>query len=430
MPHRVAVAAALLASASFAPLQTPASLSAKEQNELVDRYLALDSRTDAGRAEQKKIVERLDTGKELSAEEAKSWRAKLSKLVAKRSRELETKSGAHYWWPAKKKGEADRGLYIVGGETKSPKGLIIGMHGGGAGEGDAWSAQGSMNADCKDMDWLAIFPEVLEKTEHGWTDSGSEEFVMDLVESALCTWKIDRNKVFLGGHSMGGYGTWTLGAHHADQMAALVASAGAPTPIVDRGGSVLDVDAGVIPCLRNVPIRIYQSDDDPNVPPAANRMAAKRLGEAKERWGGFDFEYWEVPNRQHQLAPGGFKALFEKIADKKRLARPDRVVWQPVLTWTRQFYWLWWDQPVKGAIVTAELDRSKNEVRVAVDKPGPGLCVLLDDGALDLNKEIVVKLGDKEAFRGKPKRTLSTLLMTAVRNDAELSYCARVVLIP
>ena len=71
---------------------------------------------------------------------------------------------------------------------------------------------------------------------------------------------------------MGGYGTWTLGAHHADRVAALAASAGAPTPITGPSGKYEDVEIGVIPSLRNVPIVIYQSDDDPNVPPAANEI--------------------------------------------------------------------------------------------------------------------------------------------------------------
>ena len=186
----------------------------------------------------------------------------------------------------------------------------------------------------------------------------------------------------------------------------------------------------MIPNLRNVRIAIYQSDDDPQVPPEANRIAAKKLAEARERWGGFDFEYWEVPGRAHDLPPGGMEALCEKIADTRRVARPEKVVWQPMLAWKTQFYWLTWEAPRKAAIVEAELDRAANEVRVKCDQDPSGLRVLLDDGMLDLAREVVVELEGKEVFRGIPKRTLATLVRTAVRNDPELMFSVSVPVLP
>jgi poly(3-hydroxybutyrate) depolymerase len=425
----VSLTSIAILSLAAAPPQAPA---AKEIDAAIERYLALDARTADGFAEQQKILGELDRAPELTAAQEKTWRDKLLKLAAKSGRELEKDSGAHWFWPDDKRknsgGKTGRGLYIVGGETKKPKGLLIGMHGGGAGSGDAWSAHGAMNNVASNFDWLGIYPEALVKTEHGWTDSGTEEFVVDLVEAAVRTWKIDRDRVYFSGHSMGGYGSWTLGAHHADLVAGLAPSAGAPTPVTGASGKVEDVARGIVPNLRNVRIRIYQSDDDPNVPPLANRVAAKKLEEAKARWGGFDFEYWEVPKRQHDLPPGGMEALVEKIADHERVARPDKVVWQPTLAWKRHFYWLWWNAPARHALVEAELDRAQNAVRVKFDGDARGASVLLDDALLDLDREIVVTLNDREVFRGKPVRRLSTLVLTAARNDAELVFSARVPL--
>jgi len=402
---------------------------ARELNRLCERYLDLDARAADGRGEQSRILDQLDSVPALSPAEVKAWRATIAKLVAKRVHPLEKKNGPQWFWPAKKKGDAERGFFIVGGETKKPKGLLIGMHGGGAGSGDARSAQGPMESAAEKNDWLALFPEVLEKTDRGWTDSGTEEFVLDLIEAALANWKIDRDRVFLSGHSMGGYGSWTLGAHHADLMAGLAPSAGGPTPIMDGSGTVIDIDGGVVPSLRNVAIRIYQSDDDPQVPPVANRFAVKRLEEARATWGGYDFEYWEVPKRGHDLPPGGFDALLDKVAKKARAAHPSKVVWQPAISWKRQFYWLWWEKPVAGAIVVAEVDRAKNEIRVTCDKPAEGLAVLLDDSLVDMSREVAIRLEDKEVFRGKPERSLSVVLETAARNDPELAYSARIVLL-
>jgi pimeloyl-ACP methyl ester carboxylesterase len=425
----LAIVAALATLGVQDPSKGP---SAKELDACIERYFACDGRTAAGRAEQIKLLATLDRAPELTTEQVKTWRDKLAKSRAKSGRELEKKDGAHWFWPAdKKKGTEDRGLYIVGGETKKPKGLLLGMHGGGAGAGDAWSSHGDMNSAAAKLDWLAIFPEVLEKTEHGWTDSGTEEFVLDLIDDALRTWKIDRDHVYLAGHSMGGYGSWTLGARHADLIAAIAPSAGAPTPIFDSSQQVIDIDSGVIPSLRNVPIRIYQSDNDLNVPPATNRVAAKRLEEARARWGGFDFEYWEVPGRAHDLPPGGMITQLEKIAAKTRAARPDKVVWQPVLSWVRQFYWLWWETPARGAIVEAQLDKTKNAIDLRCDSGSPaGLSILLDDALLDLEHDVTITLDGKQVFKGQPKRTLATLVMTAERDDAELSFSARVPINP
>jgi pimeloyl-ACP methyl ester carboxylesterase len=244
------------------------------------------------------------------------------------------------------------------------------------------------------------------------------------------TWKIDRDRVFFAGHSMGGYGTWTLGAHHADRVAALAASAGAPTPILGAGGAMSDVAPGVIPNLRNVPIVVYQSDDDPNVPPAANDVAVKKLDEAQKRWGGFVHEYWQVPGRQHQEAPGGMPALLAKIKDNVRNTRPTRVVWQPALKWKRQFYWLWWSSPALEAIVVADADKAKNEVSVTCTVDPRGLEVLLDEALVDVTREVVVKLNDKEVFRGIPKADLGTLAKTWLTGDADLAFAMRVKLSP
>jgi pimeloyl-ACP methyl ester carboxylesterase len=420
---------ALLLLAAFAQ-GAAAAPSPKRIDELVERYLALDARADAGFAEQRAILAELESVPALTAAQEKTWRERLLKLAAKNGRKLEEDSGAHWFWPADKKGGEGRGLYIVGGNTKRPKGLLIGLHGGGSGSGDAWSAHGPMNSAASELGWLAIFPEVLVKSERGWTDHGTEEFVLDLVEAALRTWKIDRDRVYFAGHSMGGFGTWTLGGHHADLVAGLAPSAGALTVVYDSSGKASDVDWGVIPNLRNVRVRIYQSDDDPRVPPVSNRIAAKRLEEARERWGGFDFEYWEVPGRGHDEAPGGFAALLAKIADAERDARPAKLVWQPALAWKRQFHWLAWDAPKKFAIVEAEIDAAKNEVRVSCDADAAGLSVLLDDALVDLDRAVVVTLGGKAVHRGEPARSLATLVRTAARGDPALTFAARVPLAP
>lgn len=392
---------------------------AREVDALVEEYLRLDGKRDDERARGDEILARLESLAPLTAAEARAWRKKITRLWGEGPK-LETKSGTRYLDE-----DAETGLYLVGGETKRPKGLFIGLHGGTEGVGDANSAHGHFHAAALKRKWVAIFPQVRRKVRQGWTRHETEEFVLELIDRARRTWKIDPDHVYLGGHSMGGYGTWTLGGHHADRFAGLIPAAGAPTPF-RNGQPVAPVGRGVIPNLRNTRLVIYQSEDDPNVKVEWNRAAVAELEEARERWGGFDFEYWEVTGQGHGAPPGGFRALVEKIAEAEREPRPEMLVWEQSLPWKRHFAWLWCDAPRAGTLLTATLDRETNTVRVTGPIDGLGLCVLLDDELLDLDRDVVVRHDEEERFRGRAERTLVALLSSGASGDPRLTFDARI----
>ena len=406
------------------PARTAEGPSRAEQERLVERFYAADGRTPSGWREQQQVLAALAGVPVPGKSATKRWQ-KLYQRLRDQGRKLEQGKGDHWFWPAEQ-----RGLYLVAGKTTRPAALFIGMHGGGVGSGDAHSSHSSYAEAMDELGWVGVFPEVLEKTELGWTTSGTEEFVMDLIEAALRTWDIDRDRVYLGGHSMGGFGSWTLGAHHADRVAALTPSAGAPSPIYGPTGRVLSLARGVIPCLRNVPMVIYQSADDPKVGPEPNRFAVKQLQRSGRRWGGFENqEYCEVTGRGHALPPGGTLAHLRKVAGFARQAHPDKIVWEPTLPWKRQFYWLFWETPVADALVIAELDRAQNAVFIDLRKASPaGLSVLLSPELLDITREVVVYLDEEEVYRGIPEPDFATGLLTGADGDAARTYNIRVPL--
>ncbi|MFT4840935.1 MAG: pimeloyl-ACP methyl ester carboxylesterase [Planctomycetota bacterium] len=421
--HYRTVALSLVACAALPSQQKPPT--GRALDGIVAQFLQLDAKTKEGFQAQLLLLEQVAKVPDLTKRKRADWQRKISKLWSKGA--MLEKSGDHWYWPRtkqeKKAKVSERGRYIVGGETKKPKGLAITMHGGGLGSGDAGSAAGAYRDAHKKLGLLMIAPEVLDKTAHGWTDSGTEEFVMDLVDDALRTFKIDPDHVYFVGHSMGGYGSWSLGGHHADRIAAIAPSAGAPTPIRERqGGPIIDIQEGVVPSLRNVFVSIYQSIDDPQVPPAPNQFAAKLLGESQKKYGGFDHVYWEVDGRGHAEPPGGFVAQLQKVVTHTRNAVPERLVWQPVLTWKRQFYWLYWDKPVINALLVADIDRATNTIAITCDQPTQGLHVLLDSRVLDVSKEVVVTVNGTETFRGKVAAKLSTVLLTSQHPDPKLQF--------
>ncbi|MBI5852005.1 MAG: hypothetical protein HZB39_13410 [Planctomycetes bacterium] len=432
MIRTTAVLFAMTATSVLCAQERP--LTAREAEKLIPDLFALDVRTLDGWTRAQELVARLRTVTIPSEREQRDWKKKISKTWSK-GRELERAGDNWFWGGEKPKGSKQaevpqRGRYLVGGgNEKKPKGLLIAMHGGGAGQGDASSAFGAYQGAANEFGWVVIAPEVLERTERGWTDSGTEEFVLDLVDCALRTWPIDPDHVYFAGHSMGGYGSWSLGAHHADRVAAIAPSAGAPTPIFERtpdGDRIVDIQDGIVPNLRNVFVAVYQSLDDPNVPPGPNQFAIQRVREAKERWGGFVHDYWEVDGMGHGLAPGGTVAHLMRIHKHVRQPVPEKIVWQPALTWKRQFHWLFWDRPSTTTTLVADLDRAANTVRITAGKALEGLWVLLDERVLDLGKEIAVVVDDVEVFRGPATPELGTLALTSLHPDGELQFVARV----
>lgn len=329
-------------------------------------------------------------------------------------------SGTHYFYDE----ETRRGKFIVRGARSDT--LFIGLHGGGLGSGDAESMASGMGGG----GWVWIFPEVLEKTEHGWVDSGSEEFVLELVLAARRTFGIDPDKVYLTGHSMGGHGTWTLAAHHPDIFAGGAAYAGAPTPYFRSPSdhTVVGIQDGILPNLYTQTFFFFQSGDDPQVPAAVNDFAARELAAWKQRYpDGYRYRYDRVEGRGHAEPAEGYLPTQQWVAEQVRDARPKRFLWQPTLSWKKHYYWLYWQRPVLGSFleVKAENNRIEVDLREGGDDPGD-LTLFVGPPLVDLAEEIVVVVQGKERFRGLAERRLSTLLWTLPWNDADRLFDARI----
>ncbi|HET6204447.1 MAG TPA: alpha/beta hydrolase-fold protein [Planctomycetota bacterium] len=400
--------------ALLAPLlQKP---SPTEVDKLVPRYFEAPAR------ERVEILKKLETLDPLTPDGVKSWSKRLLALAAKGPKS--PAKGRNFLYDEK----AGRGLYLLGGKRPGSGSLFLGLHGGGAGAGSADEAMGPWNGAISGKGWLAVYPEVLEKTAAAWGDEPTEKFVLELIETMKRTFKVDTNRIFLGGHSMGGYGTWTIGGRHADLFAGLLAFSGAPTPYVDADKKVVAIKEGVIPNLRNLPIWSYHSKDDPNVGVEATQAAIAELKRLAAEHGGYEHTYDEVDLRGHEF-PNPVPPL-EWIAKRVRDPRPKKVVWQPApeRPWKRMFYWLLWDPPKANEIVVAERV-APNDFAVKVATGSTGLSLLLDERLADFGKEVVVRVNGTEKFRARVAPSLATMLLTAAeRNDPEMLFLARVAL--
>lgn len=418
----------------------PAPAADKKPAKLVDAYFKAKKAADRAAA-----WAAIEAAPPLAADEVEKLAAAVLKHLKKRGRKI--KKGRNEWFDEKEDGW--KGLFLTSGKGK--KGLVLALHGGGAGAGDAGSAASSFSGPIGSLGYRGIYPEVLKKTEYGWTDPpATERWVMELLRAARRTWDVDPNRVYVTGHSMGGYGTWTYGSIYADQFAGGAAFAGAPTVYWEPGGKDRSAEAvveGYLPNLYNLPLFVYQSLDDPNVPAAANVFACAELARLHEGDpGGWKHVYEQVDGRGHAFPEKGPTPGLEWMASHERDPRPAKIVWQPTREWKKTFYWLRWERPWLGSLVTASVDTAQNSIDVVVERPRSAtpqrteaqreefvgtLSFYLDGRLVDLAQEVVITVDGVERFRGVPPLRLATLVRSIeVREDAEYAFAVEVSLDP
>lgn len=124
---------------------------------------------------------------------------------------------------------------------------------------------------------LVVMPQCPKKVQ--W-DTALDD-IDTALEQTLAEYNIDRQRVYLTGHSMGGYATWMYGARRAQTYAALMPICG--------GGNVTDA-----PVLAQVPIWAFHGADDPAVPPEESRTMVDAVRQAGGR-----VKYTEYPETGH-----------------------------------------------------------------------------------------------------------------------------------
>jgi dienelactone hydrolase len=144
-----------------------------------------------------------------------------------------------------------------------------------------------------------------------WEDWGRLD-AMEVFALAKKKFNIDENRVYLTGHSMGGHGTWHLGAMYPDQFAAIAPSAGwisfwsyrfRGQPIVDtsairkmiRRSTTTSETLDYAENYKQLGVYIIHGEIDDNVRIDQAKMMIAQL----EKIGHKDFQYHFQPNANH-----------------------------------------------------------------------------------------------------------------------------------
>lgn len=267
--------------------------------------------------------------------------------------------------------------------------LIMTCHGAGV------KARGQVKAYTQ-KDWaFVVAPTNRRRFGFDWQDWGRLDF-LEVLEDVKKNFKIDTDRIYLTGHSMGGHGAWHIGMTHPDIFAAMAPSAGwtsfqlyvpwflqkselfAHPDLIKYRDMVLRQDNPLLflENAYNLPIYILQGGTDDNVPPIQARMFCKYLTNL-----GYDYLYNEVEGKGHwwniDSTPGtdcvDLKEMMGFLKSKVRNTYPEHIVFK-----------------------TSDIDHSNQAYWVRIDE----LEDIYQDGMIDIRKTGM--MGDYTVFSTAP----------------------------
>jgi predicted esterase len=164
--------------------------------------------------------------------------------------------------------------------ASKPSALVIALHGMGGDENSMFDAYtGALKREAERVGMVVACPKGLDSASM-YRDA-AERDVMDVLAEVRRDYNIDPDRVFLMGHSMGGYGTWSIAMSHPDVFAALGPISGGGNP------------AGMAK-IAHIPAYVVHGDDDRTVPVTQSRVMVEAGKKA-----GANIIYVEVPGGSH-----------------------------------------------------------------------------------------------------------------------------------
>jgi len=152
----------------------------------------------------------------------------------------------------------------------------------------------------QEFPFLVVAPQCPK--DRWWEPVGLTALLDEIVEK----YKVDRDRIYVTGLSMGGFGTWSLGAFSPERFAALVPICGGGEPYWAKA-------------LTRVPVRIFHGAKDGVVPLARSEQMHQALKKA-----GADVQLTVYPEAGHNSWTEAYAdpKLYEWLLQQKRGAKP------------------------------------------------------------------------------------------------------------
>lgn len=186
-------------------------------------------------------------------------------------------------------------------DTAAKLPLVVALHGMGGDENamfDAYAA-GAIKREAAKHGFMVVCPKGRDSAS--MYRGTAEQDVLDVLSDVRRMYPIDADRIYLMGHSMGGYGTWSIAMDHPELFAALGPIAGGGNP------------AGMAK-LKAIPQYVVHGDADKTVPVTQSRTMVEAGKKA-----GAKIEYVEVPGGSHgNVVVPQFGPMFDFFAQQKR----------------------------------------------------------------------------------------------------------------
>lgn len=210
----------------------------------------------------------------------------------------------HFEKEVKVKVEMDYLLYLPKGYEQGDKQwpLVLFLHGGGETGTDIEKVKvhgpPKLIEAGKEFPFIVVSP---QSRRFGWDPA----MLHALLDEVTAKYKVDKDRIYVTGMSMGGMGTWALAASRPERFAAIVPICG--------GGNPADAAK-----LKDLPIRVYQGGKDPIVRPETAQAMLKALRDA----GAKDVELTVYPDAGHDSWTQTYEdpKVFEWLLKQKRAA--------------------------------------------------------------------------------------------------------------
>lgn len=194
-------------------------------------------------------------------------------------------------------------LFIPEGyDGTKPTPMVVALHGMGGDENSMFDSYGKeLTKDAQGHGFIVVAPKGREPAS--MYRGSAEQDVLDVMAEVQRDYKVDKSRIYLMGHSMGGYGTWSVAIAHPDLFAAL-------GPISGGG------DAASMVKIKDIPEYVTHGDNDKTVNVNSSRTmvaAGKKVGAP--------ITYVEVPGGSHvSVAQPAFAPMLDFFAKQSKPA--------------------------------------------------------------------------------------------------------------
>ncbi len=186
-------------------------------------------------------------------------------------------------------------------DATKPTPMVVALHGMGGDENSYFMSydNGVVKREAEARGYIVVCPKGRGSASMYMGDA--EKDVLDVIAAMRRDYNVDANRIYLTGHSMGGYGTWSIAPKYPELFAAIAPISGGGNP-------------QALSKIKHVPEIVIHGDNDPTVNVENSRKMVKAAQEL-----GIKIKYVEVPGGNHtDIAVPAMKGIFDWFDENQK----------------------------------------------------------------------------------------------------------------